>query len=53
MSIASAEGHGDTAVYLLQSGAEADKKDLDGQLAIDLAPDDKVYRESDSTKTII
>ena len=36
------EGHGDTALLLLRAGAEADKKDVDGHLAIDLAPDTKV-----------
>ena len=34
-----AEGHGDTAVALLKAGAETDKKDADGMLALDLAPD--------------
>jgi 26S proteasome non-ATPase regulatory subunit 10 len=37
-----AEGHGDTAVLLLKAGAEADKKDGSGALAIDLAPDAKI-----------
>jgi len=37
-----AEGHGDTAVALLKAGAEHDKRDLDGHLAIELAPDQKV-----------
>lgn len=37
-----AEGHGDTAVVLLKAGAETDKKDNTGALAIDLAPDAKV-----------
>lgn len=36
------EGHGDTALLLLKAGAEIDKRDVDGQLAIDLAPDSKV-----------
>jgi len=36
------EGHGDTALSLLKAGAETDKRDIDGQLAIDLAPDMKV-----------
>lgn len=36
------EGHGDTALLLLKAGAETDKKDVDGHLAIDLAPDSKV-----------
>lgn len=37
-----AEGHGDTAVALLKAGAETDKKDVDGFLAMDLAPDAQV-----------
>lgn len=37
-----AEGHGDTAVLLLKAGADTTKKDVDGHLAIALAPDDKV-----------
>ena len=36
------EGHGDTAMVLLKAGAETDKSDVDGNLAIDLAPDKKV-----------
>jgi 26S proteasome non-ATPase regulatory subunit 10 len=36
------EGHGDTAVELLKAGAETDKIDADGQLAINLAPDAKI-----------
>ncbi|KAL9013232.1 MAG: hypothetical protein Q9173_002061 [Seirophora scorigena] len=36
------EGHGDTALALLRAGAETDKEDIDGHLAIDLAPDAKV-----------
>lgn len=36
------EGHGDTALVLLKAGAEVDKMDVDGNLAIDLAPDTKV-----------
>ncbi|TDZ19689.1 Ankyrin repeat-containing protein [Colletotrichum orbiculare MAFF 240422] len=39
-----AEGHGDTAVVLLKAGAEFDKKDADGQVALDLAPDREVRR---------
>ncbi len=39
------EGHGDTALVLLRAGAETDKKDGDGYLAIDLAPDKKVNLE--------
>lgn len=38
-----AEGHGDTALVLLKAGAETDKKDTSGSLAIDLAPDAKVH----------
>lgn len=37
-----AEGHGDTALELLKAGADTDKKDSQGALAIDLAPDAKV-----------
>jgi 26S proteasome non-ATPase regulatory subunit 10 len=37
-----AEGHGDTAVALLKAGAETDKKDVDGFLALELAPDAQV-----------
>lgn len=36
------EGHGDTAILLLKSGADAEKRDSDGKLAIELVPDDKV-----------
>ncbi|RDW76429.1 ankyrin repeat domain-containing protein [Aspergillus mulundensis] len=36
------EGHGDAALTLLKAGAEADKKDANGRLAIDMAPDSKV-----------
>ncbi|KAJ5689876.1 hypothetical protein N7462_004268 [Penicillium macrosclerotiorum] len=36
------EGHGDAAILLLKSGAEAEKRDADGRLAIDLVPDAKV-----------
>ncbi|KAL4812371.1 ankyrin repeat-containing domain protein [Aspergillus spinulosporus] len=36
------EGHGDAALTLLKAGAEADKKDANGMLAIDMAPDKKV-----------
>lgn len=36
------EGHGDTAMVLLKAGAETDKHDVDGHLAIELAPDSKV-----------
>ena len=37
-----AEGHGDTAVALLKAGAEMDRKDGDGFLALELAPDAQV-----------
>ncbi|KAK4103131.1 putative proteasome regulatory protein [Parathielavia hyrcaniae] len=33
-----AEGHGNAAVALLKAGAATDKKDVDGLLALDLAP---------------
>ncbi|KAF7717091.1 Ankyrin repeat-containing protein [Penicillium ucsense] len=36
------EGHGDAAILLLKSGADAEKRDSEGHLAIDLVPDDKV-----------
>ena len=36
------EGHGDAAMVLLKAGAEIDKLDVDGNVAIDLAPDKKV-----------
>ncbi|RDW72017.1 putative proteasome regulatory particle subunit 2 [Coleophoma crateriformis] len=39
-----AEGHGDTAVALLKAGAETDKKDVDGCLAMELAPDAQVRK---------
>ncbi|TAQ89464.1 hypothetical protein B7494_g2211 [Chlorociboria aeruginascens] len=39
-----AEGHGDTAVALLKAGAETDKKDVDGFLALELAPDAQVRK---------
>ncbi|KAI4161142.1 MAG: hypothetical protein L6R39_000102 [Caloplaca ligustica] len=38
------EGHGDTALVLLRAGAETDKRDMDGHLAIDLAPDTKIKK---------
>ncbi|KAI1953890.1 putative ankyrin-repeat protein [Ophidiomyces ophidiicola] len=38
------EGHGEAALILLRAGAEADKRDNDGHLAIDLAPDIKVRK---------
>ncbi|GLB06063.1 hypothetical protein AtubIFM57258_001359 [Aspergillus tubingensis] len=36
------EGHGDAAITLLKAGAEADKRDSNGVLAIDMSPDSKV-----------
>lgn len=36
------EGHGDSAILLLKSGADAEKRDNDGKLAIDHVPDAKV-----------
>lgn len=36
------EGHGDAAITLLKAGAETDKRDSDGRLAIEMAPDGKV-----------
>ncbi|KAF1814369.1 putative proteasome regulatory particle subunit [Eremomyces bilateralis CBS 781.70] len=36
------EGHGEAAMQLLREGAESDKRDLGGQLPIDLAPDGKI-----------
>ena len=36
------EGHGDAALVLLKAGAETDKRDGEGHLAIDMAPDNKV-----------
>ena len=40
------EGHGDAAILLLKAGAEPDKRDGEGKLAIDLAPDAKVLSGS-------
>lgn len=42
------EGHGDAAILLLKSGADAEKRDGDGKLAIELVPDDKVSRNKPS-----
>ncbi|KAJ0121715.1 hypothetical protein J7T55_008882 [Diaporthe amygdali] len=39
-----AEGHGDAAVALLKAGAESDKRDLEGHLALELAPDKEVRK---------
>lgn len=43
--LAISEGHGDAALELLKAGAETDKRDVDGHLAIDLAPDSKVSKK--------
>ncbi len=43
--IAISEGHGDAAMTLLKAGAETDKRSVDGQLAIDMAPDAKVRHQ--------
>jgi ankyrin repeat protein len=40
------EGHGDAAILLLKSGAEPEKRDSDGRLAIELVPDEKVRTPS-------
>jgi 26S proteasome non-ATPase regulatory subunit 10 len=42
MHHAISEGHGEAALVLLRAGADATKRDGDGKLAIDLAPDSKV-----------
>jgi hypothetical protein len=42
MHHAISEGHGEAALVLLRAGADATKRDGDGRLAIDLAPDSKV-----------
>ena len=44
--LAISEGHGEAAMVLLRAGAESDKKDRDGYLPIDLAPDKSVSLES-------
>lgn len=36
------EGHGDAAILLMKAGADLEKRDGEGNLAIDLAPDTKV-----------
>ena len=36
------EGQGDAALTLLKAGAESDKRDVDGFLALECAPDAKV-----------
>jgi hypothetical protein len=37
------EGHGDAALELLKAGCDYKKRDGDDKLAIELAPDAKVY----------
>ena len=37
------EGHGDAAIELIKSGADVTKRDIEDHLAIELAPDSKVY----------
>ncbi|MCJ1243701.1 hypothetical protein MMC30_000898 [Trapelia coarctata] len=44
LKIAISEGHGDAAMVLLKAGAETDKRDVDGHLAIELAPDSKIRK---------
>lgn len=39
---AMAEGHGETAMFLLRREAESHKRDSDGRLAIDVAADQEV-----------
>lgn len=36
------EGHGDAAILLMKAGTDLEKRDGEGNLAIDLAPDTKV-----------
>jgi len=38
------EGHGDAAVSLILSGAETDRRDSEGNLAVDLAPSKDVWK---------
>jgi hypothetical protein len=40
--IAISEGRGDTALVLLKMGAETDKREANGRLAIEMTLDDKV-----------
>jgi 26S proteasome non-ATPase regulatory subunit 10 len=40
--VAISEGHGDAAIALLKAGADPNKGDREGQLALSLAPDAKV-----------
>ena len=44
---------GDTAVALLKAGAETDKKDVDGHLAMELAPDAQVPPLSHPYNTVL
>jgi 26S proteasome non-ATPase regulatory subunit 10 len=43
LRIAISEGHGDAALFLLKAGIDHKKVDRDGNLALKLAPDAKVY----------
>ncbi|OKL60243.1 hypothetical protein UA08_04507 [Talaromyces atroroseus] len=38
------EGHGDAAILLMKAGTDLEKRDAEGRLAIDLAPDSKVRK---------
>ncbi|KAH8697315.1 putative proteasome regulatory particle subunit [Talaromyces proteolyticus] len=38
------EGHGDAAIVLMKEGTDLEKRDVDGNLAIDLAPDTMVRK---------
>lgn len=51
--LAISEGHGDAALELLKAGAETDKRDVDGHLAIDLAPDSKVSKKKIKKNSVI
>jgi len=42
LTLSTSDGLGDTAIALLKAGAETDKKDVDGFLAMELAPDAQV-----------
>ena len=41
------EGHGDAAIALLKAGAETDKQDSEGRVALSLAPDERVSSIAD------
>lgn len=44
LNIVTNQSTGDTAVALLKAGADTEKKDNDGFLALDLAPDSQVKK---------